>query len=165
MRKRYSKLAVQYLWLPAIMLAVVSIGWSSAQRKPTADTGVPTLVNTCLFTNDVNRLVKFYEPILGLKAKRPDETYAEFSTGVGVLAIFSREAEEKYIPGSTEGAINGSMVLEFKVTNVDTEYKLLQGLVKTWVKPPTTQPWGSRSIYFRDPDGNLVDFYTIVKTQ
>jgi catechol 2,3-dioxygenase-like lactoylglutathione lyase family enzyme len=32
-------------------------------------------------------------------------------------------------------------------------------LVKTWVKPPTTQPWGTRSLYFRDPDGNLIDFY------
>lgn len=35
-----------------------------------------------------------------------------------------------------------------------------QSAVKTWVKPPTTQPWGTRSIYFRDPDSNLVDFYT-----
>ena len=153
------------MWLPAIILAVVSIGWSAGQRRPGAGPGIPNLVNTCLFTSNVNRLVKFYEPILGLKAKRPDKTYAEFSTGVGVLAIFSQEAEEKYIPGSTEGGKNGSMVLEFKVTNVDTAYQRLRGLVKIWVKPPTTQPWGSRSIYFRDPDGNLVDFYTMVKTQ
>jgi catechol 2,3-dioxygenase-like lactoylglutathione lyase family enzyme len=31
-----------------------------------------------------------------------------------------------------------------------------------WVKGPTTQPWGTRSIYFRDPDGNLVDFFAPV---
>jgi catechol 2,3-dioxygenase-like lactoylglutathione lyase family enzyme len=37
--------------------------------------------------------------------------------------------------------------------------------VKTWAKPPTTQPWGTRFIYFRDPDGNLVDFYTPPKVQ
>jgi len=30
------------------------------------------------------------------------------------------------------------------------------------VKPPTTQPWGNRSIYFRDPDGNLINFYSRV---
>jgi len=33
------------------------------------------------------------------------------------------------------------------------------------VKPPTTQPWGTRSVYFRDPDGNLVDFFALVKRQ
>ncbi|HKW35048.1 MAG TPA: nuclear transport factor 2 family protein [Candidatus Acidoferrum sp.] len=31
--------------------------------------------------------------------------------------------------------------------------------MKIWVKPPTTQPWGTRSVYFRDPDGNLVNFF------
>jgi len=147
--------------LPALLLAAVLVGWSSGQKKSVANGNVPILVNTCLFTNNVNRLVEFYQPILGMKAKRPDKTYAEFSTGVGVLAIFSLEAQKKYIPGSTEGARNGSMVLEFKVANVDMEYKRLQRLVKVWVKPPTTQPWGSRSVYFCDPDGNLVDFYTI----
>jgi uncharacterized glyoxalase superfamily protein PhnB len=94
--------------------------------------------------------VEFYEPTL---------------TGVGVLAIFSEKAQETYMPGSTEAAKNRSVILEFRVADVDREYRRLQGLVKTWVKPPTTQPWGTRSIHFRDPDGNLVDFYTPVKAQ
>jgi catechol 2,3-dioxygenase-like lactoylglutathione lyase family enzyme len=165
MKNKYFKTAVRNLWLPSILLAVVSVGWSSGKSEYIANTGIPVLINTCLFTNNVSRLVNFYEPVLGMKAKRPDETYAEFPTGVGVLAIFSHTAQEKYIPGSTGGAKNGSIVLEFKVANVDTDYRRLQRFVKTWVKPPTTQPWGTRSIYFRDPDGNLVDFYTIVKTQ
>jgi catechol 2,3-dioxygenase-like lactoylglutathione lyase family enzyme len=103
--------------------------------------------------------VEFYQPILRLQAKKTGEDYAEFPTGVGVLAIFSGVAQERYIPGSAEAAKNESVVLQFRVDDVDEEYRRLQGLVKTWVKPPTTQPWGTRSIYFRDPDGNLVDFY------
>lgn len=83
-----------------------------------------------------------------------------FHTGSGVLAIFSAKAQERYIPGSAVGGNNRSVVLEFKVADVDQEYSRLQGVVKVWVKPPTTQPWGTRSIYFRDPDGNLVDFFT-----
>lgn len=43
------------------------------------------------------------------------------------------------------------------------EFPTGQKIVKDWVKPPTNQPWGTRSIYFRDPDGNLVDFYAWVK--
>jgi len=120
---------------------------------------IPRLMHTCLITDNVNHLVQFYEPILGLKAQRSGEDYAEFHTGVGVLAIFSAAAQERYIPGSTDAGRNKSAILEFEVADVDAEYTRLQSLVRTWVKPPTTQPWGTRSIYFRDPDGNLVDFY------
>jgi uncharacterized glyoxalase superfamily protein PhnB len=91
--------------------------------------------------------------------------YAEFHTGAAVLAIFSAEAQQKYIPGSAEPAKNRSSILEFRVANVDAEYVRLQSFVETWVKPPTNQPWGTRSVYFRDPDGNLVDFYSPVKAQ
>jgi uncharacterized glyoxalase superfamily protein PhnB len=123
----------------------------------------PVLVNTCVVTENVKRLVGFYEPILGQKAKWSGDDYAEFATGAGVLAIFSSFAQERYLPGSAEAAKNRSVILEFNVADVDGEYWRLKGLVKTWVKPPSTQPWGTRSIYFRDPDGNLVDFYSLVQ--
>jgi len=45
------------------------------------------------------------------------------------------------------------------VDDVDAEYARLRHLVKIWIKPPMNQPWGTRSMYFRDPDGNLVDFW------
>jgi len=152
-----------------ILLAVVTAGWSASPQRtdslPPDPAHIPTLINTCLITNNVKRLIDFYEPILAVRAKWSGKDYAEFETGVGVLAIFSEEAQEKYIPGSTKAAKNESIVLEFRVANVDQQYRRLQSAVKTWVKPPTTQPWGTRSIYFRDPDGNLVDFYTPPKVQ
>jgi catechol 2,3-dioxygenase-like lactoylglutathione lyase family enzyme len=121
---------------------------------------LPSLANACLITKNTKRLVDFYEPILKAKARWSSEDYAEFRTSVGVLAVFAAEAQEKYIPGSARAAQNRSVILEFSVRDVDLEYKRLQSLVRVWVKPPTTQPWGTRSIYFRDPDGNLVDFFT-----
>jgi uncharacterized glyoxalase superfamily protein PhnB len=141
------------VWSPIVILVAAAAAWPANQQTP-------SLTNTCLITNNVNRLVDFYEPVLSLKAKRSAEDYAELPTAQGVLAIFSAKAQENYIPGSAEAATNKSMILEFKVADVDREYRRLQSLVKTWVKPPTTQPWGTRSVYFRDPDGNLVNFYT-----
>ena len=120
----------------------------------------PMLRNTCLITRDVARLTDFYAEVLGIPANRSGPDYAEFRTGAAVLAIFSAEAQEKYIPKSAEPASNKSAILEFEVTDVDQEYARLKNVVKNWVKAPTTQPWGTRSFYFRDPDGNLVDFYT-----
>ena len=97
--------------------------------------------------------------IIAMPAKTVGNEYAEFHTGVGVLAIFSSEAQQNYIPHSSEPGINKSVILEFEVANVDKEFARLQGMVKDWVKPPTNQPWGTRSFYFRDPDGDLVDFF------
>jgi catechol 2,3-dioxygenase-like lactoylglutathione lyase family enzyme len=143
-RSKY--LAVGFL----VVIAVSSANPQIAKETKPANGPIPSLVNTCLITDNVDGLVQFYDSILLVKAQRSGKDYAEFHTGVGVLAIFSAAAQEKY----------KSVILEFSVADVDREYARLQGIVKTWVKPPTTQPWGTRSIYFRDPDGNLIDLYT-----
>lgn len=140
--------------LPVLMFAM---GPPAANDATPA--GAPVLTNTCLITHDVGRLVEFYRNVLQVPAQLTGSDYAEFHTGGGVLAIFSSEAQERYIPGSAQAASNRSVILEFRVRSVDSEYRRLQPLVKVWVKPPTTQPWGTRSVYFRDPDGNLVNFF------
>ncbi len=145
-------------------LAVVISAWAAeyralSERVPSDASTTPKLMHTCLITSNVDRLVQFYEPILELKPQKSGDDYAEFRTNVGVLAIFSDVAQGKYIPGSAQPANNKSMILEFEVADPDKEYARLQRFVKIWVKPPTTQPWGTRSFYFRDPDGNLVNFY------
>jgi catechol 2,3-dioxygenase-like lactoylglutathione lyase family enzyme len=136
----------------------------SSGSRPIPNTA-PTLINTCLITNDVERLAVFYAHVLKMKPHKVDATYVEFRTGTGVLALFAVEAQEKYIPGSAIPGQNHSAILEFRVSDVDQEYVRLQDSVKQWVKAPTTQPWGTRSIYFRDPDGNLVDFFAPVAPQ
>src|ERR1700722_705601 len=161
---RYSQftLITLRLCLAAVLPGLLGFGAAAPVTHPVNS---PRLAHTCLITRDVERLVNFYQPILGINATRSGGDYAEFTTGASVLAIFSFAAQEKYIPGSSQAAMNHSLVLEFQVADADQEYRRLRGIVKTWVKPPTTQPWGTRSIYFRDPDGNLVDFYSPVKTK
>ena len=153
---------MQLFSIPATLAIAMAAG--AAMNSPVAHgpelSQAPVLENTCLITTDVRRMVDFYEPVLQQKAKWSGRDYAEFATAAGTLAIFSADAQEKYVPGSAEAAKNRSVIVEFKVVDVDAGYRRLQGLVKNWVKPPTTQPWGTRSIYFRDPDGNLVDFFS-----
>ena len=147
------------LWLTILTAA----GLANAQAAPggqQVEGHSPALINTCLITADVKGLVKFYESVLQVQANWSGEDYAELHTGVGVLAIFSDRAQERYIPHSAIAANNKGMVLEFKVDDVDQEFRKLRSIVKILVKPPTTQPWGTRSFYFRDPDGNLVDFFS-----
>ena len=147
------------LWL-AILTTTGFAGARSSPDEAPNQAHRPALVNTCLITSDIKDLAQFYKPVLQVEPRWSGEDYVEFRTGVGVLAIFSAQAQERYIPGSAIAANNKGVVLQFRVADVDQEYRRLKPLVKTWVKPPTTQPWGTRSIYFRDPDGNLIDFYT-----
>jgi catechol 2,3-dioxygenase-like lactoylglutathione lyase family enzyme len=151
------------------LILVFAAAIVASDPRPSEDGGLrpisnhaPTLINTCLITNDVNRLAAFYAQVLQTQPHKADETYVDFRTGTGVLALFSAEAQEKYIPGSTTPGQNHSAILEFRVSDVDQEYARLHDIVKQWVKAPTTQPWGTRSIYFRDPDGNLIDFFAPV---
>ena len=146
---------------------LVALAWPAAQSDAqVSDASRPVLVNTCLITKQFTQLVDFYRRALGIAPQNVvSGVYAEFSTGAGVLAIFSAKAQAQYIPGSADAASNRSAILEFRVADVDGEFARLQGLVKTWVKRPANTPWGTRSFYFRDPDGNLVDFFAPANKQ
>ena len=48
------------------------------------------------------------------------------------------------------------MIIEF----LDGVHQDLAGFVGDFVAEPTTLPWGNRSLLLRDPDGNLVSFFT-----
>jgi catechol 2,3-dioxygenase-like lactoylglutathione lyase family enzyme len=159
MRRRRSSLLV----LIAQLLAVYG-AWSQPAPKASENAPPPghsanaVLINTCLITSDVRKLAAFYARVLQIEPRWDGDSYVEFRTGAGILALFADDAQEKYIPGSATPGRNRSAILEFKVSDVDREYTRLRDLVE-WVKGPTTQPWGTRSIYFRDPDGNLIDFF------
>jgi catechol 2,3-dioxygenase-like lactoylglutathione lyase family enzyme len=43
---------------------------------------------------------------------------------------------------------------------VDRVHKELGDALTDIVNGPATMPWGNRSLLFRDPDGNLVNFFT-----
>ena len=116
---------------------------AEAKESSSLEAHPPSLVNVCLITNDVARLVDFYSHVLRIRAKTTGTVYAEFPTAAGTLAIFSLTAQERYIPRVAEAGKNRTAILEFRVSDVDAEYARLQSLVKTWVKPPTTQPLGN----------------------
>lgn len=67
-----------------------------------------------------------------------------------------------FAPGAARPADNHSVIIEFLVDDVDRVHRNLTGLVAGFVNEPTTMPWGNRSLLFRDPDGNLVNFFSPV---
>ncbi|CAM02639.1 putative glyoxalase superfamily protein PhnB [Saccharopolyspora erythraea NRRL 2338] len=120
------------------------------------------LVSVRVITNDVVRLVEFYEQVTGLDARRPAEQFAEFVGPSCTLAIGSAETMALFSAGAAVPESNRTAILEFLVEDVDREYERLTSMAVApeIVQKPTTMPWGNRSLLFRDPDGNLVNFFT-----
>ena len=116
----------------------------------------------CIITQNVDRLCAFYREILKLEPEEGN-VFEIIPTEGAVLSIFSSERMEKMAPGYLMGTGYGSYTIEFEVEDVDHEFERLKALNVEIVKPPTTQPWGRRSVWFRDPDGNIVNFYANVK--
>ena len=122
------------------------------------------LKQTRLVTNDLQRLMRFYEGVTGAAATPVTGTYVEFRhAACDGLAIADIAALHAYDGENiADAAKNRSTILDFEVDDVDAEYDRLRGQVGDWVQLPKTMPWGNRAMLFRDPDGNLVNIFASI---
>jgi uncharacterized glyoxalase superfamily protein PhnB len=120
------------------------------------------LVSIRIITDDVARLAGFYERATGTPARWSNENFAELTAGSATLAIASARTVPLFAPGSARPAANDTVIIEFLVDDVDAVHRNLAGWVEDFVNEPTTMPWGNRSLLVRDPDGDLVNFFTPV---
>jgi catechol 2,3-dioxygenase-like lactoylglutathione lyase family enzyme len=108
-------------------------------------------------------LVDFYRQVLQADPQW-NGAYAEFPTGPGIFSLWAVDAYAEIAGTAALPELGtGGIMLEFEVDDVDAEFRRLQrlpGLHLAFVLPPTTMAWGNRSIYFRDPDGNLVNLFS-----
>ncbi|WP_258052301.1 VOC family protein [Mesorhizobium sp. INR15] len=81
------------------------------------------------------------------------------------LAVGSKRTMDMFGAGAARPADNHSAIIEFRVADVDKDYERLEQVVGEFVQRPTTMPWGNRSLLFRDPDGNLINFFTPVSAE
>ena len=119
-------------------------------------------VGICLITNDVPGLTRFYQKVLGVEAEG-DDIHAALKTKGAEITIYSVDGMENLAPGSMAEAGKGGFTIGFEVEDVDIEYKRLKKLGVEIVKLPKTYSWGTRSVWFRDPDSNIVNFFSNVK--
>jgi predicted enzyme related to lactoylglutathione lyase len=121
------------------------------------------LVQSRIVTDDVTGLASFYAALVGTPVALNDY-YVEVPAGP-VSVGFSRRRFTEYAEGqaSRRGQVShrNQIILDFQAARaVDAEYRRVAAMGVDWVMPPTTQPWGSRAMIFRDPDGNLVNVFS-----
>ena len=114
------------------------------------------LVQCRIVTHHVAGLAGFYASLLGAPAALND--YVEIQAGPASLGFSRRRFTEYPASGCLPLAASGGprhddIILDFLVEDVDAEYPRIAALGADLVMPPTTQPWGNRSMIFRDPVG------------
>lgn len=124
------------------------------------------ILETALYVDDLDRARAFYEQVLGLGLLRTDGRMCAFAVGGrSVLLLFRRggSAQETVLPGGTIPPHDGAGPLHMAFAVSDTDLAAWEDRLRERgipVEGRTLWPRGGRSVYFRDPDGHLLEFAT-----
>ena len=112
--------------------------------------------------DDLNKMRDFYRDVLKLEVNEDEELEDWFEMQVGATRLALRPRGRSY-DGSRFGE-GASVQLSFRVSReqVDAAY---DGLVENGVdiiESPTDQAFGHRTLFFRDPEGNVLEIFALI---
>jgi catechol 2,3-dioxygenase-like lactoylglutathione lyase family enzyme len=124
------------------------------------------VLETALYVDDLDRAHEFYARVLGLSSIFRNHRLIAYDVGGrGVLLLFPRggSLETVVMPGGTIPPHDGSgpVHVAFSIAKEalpDWEARLGEGGVA--IEGRTKWPRGGESVYFRDPDGHLLELAT-----
>lgn len=116
-----------------------------------------------LFVDDMPTMVRFYRDVLGFEITEDENAINVYLIKNGTLfMLYERKNFEKMTNRKYEylKGFNGHFEIALYVDTfeeVDEEYTKAVAKGARSVLEPTTEPWGQRTCYIADPEGNLIE--------
>jgi catechol 2,3-dioxygenase-like lactoylglutathione lyase family enzyme len=131
-------------------------------------TNTVQLASIRVITEDLPRLVRFYEAVTGATAQYLTEDFVELVTPSATFALSHPRRVAFINKNSPRAGANNSAIVEFLVDDAAALFARLQaeyGDELEVVQAPAMMPWGNLSVLIRDPDGALINLYTPMTPQ
>jgi catechol 2,3-dioxygenase-like lactoylglutathione lyase family enzyme len=132
------------------------------ERKPqsgSAFQAIRAIDYMVIFVRDMAAMRRFYEDILGFPLlKELSPAWIEYRVGDNTLVLARPSLTAADVPTPNGSA---SLQLAFKVSAPEVD-QCADELVRQGVNllsPPTDRVFGHRTLFFRDPDGNLLEVF------
>lgn len=116
-----------------------------------------------LFVDDMPTMVRFYRDVLGFEIKEGENAINVYLVKDGTLfMLYERSNFEKMTNRKYEylKGLNGHFEIALYVDTfeaVDEQFHWAVSNGATPVLEPTLEPWGQRTCYIADPEGNLIE--------
>lgn len=116
-----------------------------------------------VFVKDMAAMVRFYRDVLNFEIREDENTSNVYLVKDGTLFLLYRRADFEKMTNRTLGyanEINGHYEIALSVENygaVDRTFKEVVSKGAIPVLEPVTEPWGQRTCYVADPEGNLIE--------
>ncbi|WP_349672387.1 VOC family protein [Lacrimispora sp.] len=116
-----------------------------------------------IFVEDMPVMVRFYRDVLGFDIKEDENTTNVYLEKDGTLFLLYRRSDFENMTNRGfhyAKAINGHYEIALSVENYDAVDLAFRDVVSKGATPvmePNTEPWGQRTCYIADPEGNLIE--------
>jgi catechol 2,3-dioxygenase-like lactoylglutathione lyase family enzyme len=114
---------------------------------------------TVLHARDMAAMRRFYGAMLGFPLQRElSPNWIEYRVGSTTLAL-TKSGGRFDDPSPVMGATSCQLAFRVAPPEVKSCAEALVAAGVSLVEGPTDQPWGHRTLFFRDPDGNVLEIY------
>ena len=116
-----------------------------------------------LFVKDMSTMIRFYRDVLGFEIKEEENTDNVYLVKDGTLFLLYGRKDFETLTGKRYEYLKGvnahsEMALYVdSFSQVDEEYQKAIDNGATSLLEPTTEPWGQRTCFIADPEGNIIE--------